>query len=52
MTVVGTSIILQGKLAVYVWLLMCDGKLNNTFPDIVRCSSRKLREVKMRELIH
>ena len=28
---------MQGELAIYVWLLMCDEKLdNNTLPDIVQ----------------
>ena len=32
------------------WLLMCDEILDNTLPDIVQCSSREVRRMKMQEL--
>ena len=33
-----------GELAVYVWLLTCDEKFDNTLPDIVQCSSQEVRK--------
>ena len=34
---------LQGELTVYVWLLMCDEKSDNTLLDIFQNSSREVR---------
>ena len=37
---------IKEELAIYVWLLMCDEKLDNTLPDIVQCSSRQVQHGK------
>ena len=51
MTAAVTSSIKE-ELAIYVWLLMCDEKLDNTLPDIVQCSSREVQHGKSNKSFH